>query len=1219
MNLFKSAFAFSFFLAFAFNGNKIYAQTLQSYVPVKTPEASAFERHIETPVSMYTGVPNINIPLYSIDIKGVTVPITLNYHAGGIRVDQEATWVGLGWDLDYGGQISRTVRGVPDEKYFITAATQSSSHSNIAHFLQLPNVSQDPTLDQRLEYVGEAKDKLGDLMPDEFHYSAGGFSGKYMFNQGQNKFILFPKEDVSVQAFQSPPNQFGVVSQLYSWRLTLPDGATYNYGSNAITSSKTGNDIAYTTNSWLIKSIHNTENDSIAYSYANFSYDQYKLSGQSFTLGSVSHATTITTPPSRFYYNDCRPTTITFPNGTITFISSSRADMPANSLTEIDVKDASGTLIKKILFQYSYFYGNTYDIMSTLGYSTLVSDDYKYRRLRLDKVTIVSGDGTIQKSYAFSYYTPTQMPSKYSFAQDHWGFYNGMANTSLYSFIPNFMPKYFTGGDRRVNPAVSNVFALKSITYPEGGSQEFIYENNTAGLWATPFALLNYYQDNNLLDKYAAINVSGPGRLSAFPSPDYTDGNGTRYFYKTFTINNPSLISAGYDWVVSTNFGISSLEQTMLVGTNNAKFVLEQLVNSSWVEVREFNTHPSTGTFSGTDNDVIATNPGQYRLTLALVYAGTAGSAQEAQPYHANFQINWREVDPTTQMINVGGLRIKDIKYHLTNGNLAKMKHYDYINQYANASLPTFTSGRVISMPMYYQLKCDVSKMSILTPGADAFFFTLNSQSSQPLETTSGSYSGYEYVQETDVDTINNANSIKAEHHFSFNPPYNSQYYPALHLAAYESAEWTRGKLLYSQYYKGNALAKREDFTYYVWSPHLSNGTDEDYVQEINTDLISYQYLARASGCGTGCPQPVDFYDLNPLVYTLPGNAVFAGGWYYGVDSYNPTPAVSPAPSYAWSHVDLPNFIHYTGFDKPQSKKTTSYESGHPVVQVENYYYEKTPTLYQVSKVQTFNSMKDTLEQRMKYPADSSSVSVYNHMIMRHIVSPVIVQSNYKNSSFLKSVNTNYQQWTDTTVIAPVRSMAQIGSASPYTQVVYQGYDSKGNVLSASKSKGAKVSYQWGYNSQYAVAEVKNAATNDIFYESFEEGAGNSTVNDANSGHFSHTGAYSRALTGLDNGSYLLTYWQKSGSVWTLSTNTVTVSGGSYTISVNAQIDDVRFYPSGALMTTYTYDPLVGVTSVTDVKDLTSYYEYDGLQRLINIKDKDGNIVKHIDYHHVNQ
>jgi len=71
-------------------------------------------------------------------------------------------------------------------------------------------------------------------------------------------------------------------------------------------------------------------------------------------------------------------------------------------------------------------------------------------------------------------------------------------------------------------------------------------------------------------------------------------------------------------------------------------------------------------------------------------------------------------------------------------------------------------------------------------------------------------------------------------------------------------------------------------------------------------------------------------------------------------------------------------------------------------------------------------------------------------------------------------------------------------------------------------------------------------------------------------GHYGHTGFYTKTLSGLDAGSYTLTYWQKSGSPGRWLVCLVTVTGGTYTIgaspAINAQIDDVRFYPSTAQM-----------------------------------------------------
>lgn len=60
-------------------------------------------------VNLASGDFNYNIPI--MDIGGY--PINLAYDSG-VSMDQEASWVGLGWNLNV-GQIARSVRGLPDD------------------------------------------------------------------------------------------------------------------------------------------------------------------------------------------------------------------------------------------------------------------------------------------------------------------------------------------------------------------------------------------------------------------------------------------------------------------------------------------------------------------------------------------------------------------------------------------------------------------------------------------------------------------------------------------------------------------------------------------------------------------------------------------------------------------------------------------------------------------------------------------------------------------------------------------------------------------------------------------------------------------------------------------------------------------------------------------------------------------------------------------------
>ena len=77
-----------------------------------SPQAAALARYGEYPVSLATGVPQINIPLYEIKLGSYTLPILISYHASGIKVDDVASTVGLGWVLNAGGAVSRTLSGI---------------------------------------------------------------------------------------------------------------------------------------------------------------------------------------------------------------------------------------------------------------------------------------------------------------------------------------------------------------------------------------------------------------------------------------------------------------------------------------------------------------------------------------------------------------------------------------------------------------------------------------------------------------------------------------------------------------------------------------------------------------------------------------------------------------------------------------------------------------------------------------------------------------------------------------------------------------------------------------------------------------------------------------------------------------------------------------------------------------------------------------------------
>jgi len=307
--------------------------------------------------------------------------------------------------------------------------------------------------------------------------------------------------------------------------------------------------------------------------------------------------------------------------------------------------------------------------------------------------------------------------------------------------------------------------------------------------------------------------------------------------------------------------------------------------------------------------------------------------------------------------------------------------------------------------------------------------------------------------------------------------------------------------------------------------------------------------------------------------------------------------------------------------DSPQINHTTNtlINNGQTITTTQNFTYDNTYKL--VRDNTTVSSKGESLKTTYHYPYDmtpgNDPTGVYQAMVSSNMVSPVVEQINFVNGQQELLKRTNYGTFFNNYL--PKSIEEQVVNGNVFTNTLFQ-YDNYRNLLQLQKPGGPIQSYQWGYNKTYPVAQITNAPANDIFYEGFEEGAGNSAVNDCRTGHYSYSGAYAHTLSALDAGKYVLSYWQKVSGSWQLQRSIVTVTGGAYTISLSTgQIDDVRFYPSDALMTTYTYDPLIGITSITDEKGVTNYYEYDTFQRLINVKDKDGNLLKHTDYHYQNQ
>jgi hypothetical protein len=306
-----------------------------------------------------------------------------------------------------------------------------------------------------------------------------------------------------------------------------------------------------------------------------------------------------------------------------------------------------------------------------------------------------------------------------------------------------------------------------------------------------------------------------------------------------------------------------------------------------------------------------------------------------------------------------------------------------------------------------------------------------------------------------------------------------------------------------------------------------------------------------------------------------------------------------------------------TGARKLTAVRETDYnEADSAIITITTYDYTN-PSHMQVTKTTTTSSDGKTLIAQNKYPADYTDATYGTDLLRSQSINNKLVEQIVtRDGNTEKQVATSYKIFQGS-VLPNLVSMAISGGALE-PRLKYNNYDTQSNVTEVAKVGAPLTSYKWAYNNAYPIAQVVNASSAEFYYEGNEEStAAGVTTGAAHTGNKYSTIALV-SWTKPNSRSYVISYWYLSGGIWKYSGEQAYTST-SFTMTPSTGYDDVRIYPSDAQMTTYTYAPLVGMTSAIDAKGMTTTYEYDNLQRLMNVRDKDGYIVKHTDYHYQGQ
>ncbi|KQR70892.1 hypothetical protein ASF92_05655 [Pedobacter sp. Leaf176] len=1089
-----------------------------------TPQASSLFKFLEVPVSENTGIPNITVPLYSIEFKNCSFPITLKYHSSGLKVEEQSGNIGLGWALEAGGTISSTVYDLPDfgvnspygtfpqnrEMNPQKILTGTGVYEENADYTQMMSLMGNPIN----HGASTSQGQKSDLQPDIFYYSMFDRAGKFFFTQNgtarpmpHNGLLIEKtstgyriKDEKGVVYLYEEPENIYTSSTNYSNHQEMGSGST-----SSLSVSYHLTNITTPLNE-VINISYITQN----YSYANVpSYTRYRtLPGQQNCVGIEGESRTETTTQItgkfineitsnkghriKFVYSDCQ-----------------RLDMPgtyALKQLEVYINGVSNT----IELIHGYFGLDSYDCNTQIDPLSV--------RLQLKKIKEQpKGD------YSFDYFGGNAgFPNRFSTQSDHWGYYNGTGST-----FPADQEFGFTiGGDK--SPSLENTRKgiLEKITYPTGGTTVFEHE-------------LNQYLDT------VATGTS-------------TVQNGSGIYFEEYS---PQPVSRTVNFTIPLNVNPNSIYVTYNCtdGTYDPQFsVLLHNGNNQYSRA-----------FSGTGStpEYITLSPGNYAIDLYQ-----SGNFEEG-----NFRIFWTETvgaNPVVMNVNAGGLRIKTIKdYDALSIQPAHISRYTY-NQSANAA---YSSGKVFNKPLYryiynkhsYTINSDNTS---LLDETTCSYYLQTSKSKLPLTGLQFNNTIYTEVQKYTEGPDNNGYTNNT-YSFAYDlKPYNG--YPFTPPTSYE---WMSGYLLKSETFKkipgSYCLIKR-----------LTNNYNFNY-----TPPDIYQNY-QESGAHYTLP-------IKPNEYHALGLNIIVDRPEYVLNSAGGS-RVYPARFIIQSFKLISSWVYLQNNTEELFENCSS-----PILNSTLNYYDN-PIHAQLSRTVSTSSNGNSSGKIFTYAHDYPSVGNFiDDMKANNLVTLPIERVSYEINaenqfSILSGeiveyklggkglIDNLYSLETDKKINLPdfkfsnapngtLPSVSNPASFLKDSRYVHKTnifrYDDKGNVLQLSANAFPHRSYLYSYNKHYPVAEIKNAD-----YATIEGILGVSAIE-----NFGNQLNPDKA-------------------------------------AVDAFLAPLKANLPNAFITSYTYKPLVGMTSQTDAKGMTTYYEYDAFGRLQYVKDQNQNIVKSNNYHYKN-
>jgi hypothetical protein len=332
--------------------------------------------------------------------------------------------------------------------------------------------------------------------------------------------------------------------------------------------------------------------------------------------------------------------------------------------------------------------------------------------------------------------------------------------------------------------------------------------------------------------------------------------------------------------------------------------------------------------------------------------------------------------------------------------------------------------------------------------------------------------------------------------------------------------------------------------------------------------------------------------------------------------------------------------------------QTITYSYGNPIHQ-------------QVSSTSTTDSKGQTKNVYFQYPSDYSATGGFlKSMKDRNMQAATIEQYTKISSNTVAGQLNAYKSGSLSAIIpdyvkvlelsAPVTNFTPstasgsslVNDSRYLTYVTFDSYDGSNNLTKYSPRTSGPVSILWGYRSLYPVARIVNSSNTNFAYTGFESrsDAGGwtysatpvtSIIPKAGRGcHCLCNGNIYKSIT--TTGNYRLQYWARAnvtlsgGTItdvttsapdadgWIFFEKNVNITSPNTTLYISGSdyIDELRLLPVNSQITTFTYEPELGISSESDENGVATYYEFDDYGRLKFVRNQDKNVLQNYDYHY---